>query len=68
MRQNWHFRCPNMQHPALAPSLKSSAGRVYAVNSNLPVHSLQTVKTKTEQKQTREKYCDYNKATSTTWT
>lgn len=52
---NWHLRCPNTQCPALAQALERSTGHVHAVNSNLPVHSLQTDRKKTEQKANKEK-------------
>jgi len=52
---NWHLRCPNTSCPALAQGLETSTGHVHAVNSNLPVHSLQTDRKKTEQKANKEK-------------
>ena len=54
--KKWHLRCPNTECPALAQGLESSAGHVHAVNSNLPVHWLQTDKReKPNKKQTRKK-------------
>lgn len=55
VRMNWHLRCPNMWSPALGRGLESSTGRVHAVSSNLPVHSLQADRKKTEQKANKEK-------------
>lgn len=61
--QNWHLRCPNKLCPALAPRAGQLPWPVDAVNSNLPVHSLQIERR--EHKANKEKYCDYDKATST---